>query len=194
MRYRITLVSLVVAAAAAMALASAASASTLTSPSGTSYTGTFHASSEGHIKIANPIAKIECSSTLEGTNESHGKGITITIPFKIVLFSGCTNSWHVTPIISGHLTIHWKFPFSFKFTLDNLKFDTTRLGVTCVYQAKETEAGTLTDSSQTGGTGTLHVEASIPISGESSGLCGSGSAKWEGSYLVNTPDQIYVDE
>ncbi len=186
---------LAVAAAALMAFAGSASATTLTSPLGTTYTGEIHADNEnGHVKLENPIAKIECASTVSGHIERHGTGVTVGGKITTLDFTGCTNSWHVTSIANGELELHYVSAGVGTLTSTGAKVDTTRLGVTCVYQTNETHIGTATDSSITKGTATLHVSAEIPInSTESSGLCGSGKAKWEGAYTVTTPMELWID-
>jgi hypothetical protein len=46
-----------------------------------------------------------------------------------------------------------------------------------------TDIGTFTDKTKAAnGLGTLDIIAQIPIHSGSSGLCGTGTAKWEGSY------------
>ena len=68
MKYVKMLGLLAVAAAALMAFAGTASATTVTS-GGVTYTGEIAASAEGHAVLDNPIAKIECASTVAGTGE-----------------------------------------------------------------------------------------------------------------------------
>jgi len=204
MKYVKILGLLAVAAAALMAFAGSASAATLTSPENVTYTGEIHATSEGHAKLENPVAKIECHSTVKGTVEKHGTGVTVGGAISELLWGTegslngkCTNSWHVTTVTAGSLEVHYKAPGEGTLTSTGATVDTTRLGVTCTYRTNETHIGTLTDSSKTvpaGGTATLHVSASIPLHSESSGLCGSGNAKWEGSYSVLTPMSLWIDQ
>jgi hypothetical protein len=175
--------------AALMALAGSASATTVTTTTGgAAATPTIHMVNEGgHLKFANAIANIECSSTYEGTVTSHGSGVTAEVGLTNFSLTGCTNSWHITTITPGSLIIHWTSGYNGTVTWTGAKWDSTRFGITCVYQTNNTSIGTLTG----GNPATLKLEASIPISaGESSGLCGSGNIKWEGSYV--TTSALYI--
>lgn len=175
--------------AALMALAGSASATTVTTTTGgAAATPTIHLVNEnGHVKFANPIANIECSSTFEGNVVSHGAGATVKVNITSFLLTGCTNAWHYTTITAGSFEIHWTSGHNGTVTWTGAKFDSTRLGVTCVYQTNNTPIGTLTG----GNPATLKLEASIPIvAAESSGLCGSGNSSWSGSYA--TTSALYV--
>lgn len=204
MKYVKILGLLAVAAAALMAFAASASATTITSPTGTPYTGEIHATSEnGHVTLKNPILNIECSSTVQGLELTHGKDVTAEGEITQLLwgekpgvYAGkCTNNWHVTTVKPGKLQIHWLEEDVGTLTSSGAKVDTTRLGLTCVYETNSTDIGLLTDSHKTGATATLHVNAAIPIEpAESSGLCGSGNAEWKGSYEIDKPMLIYIDE
>jgi len=168
---------------ALVALPAVTQATTITSPTGTAKTGDKEGQSEnGHIVFANPIANISCVSKLNGPIESHGAGVTATGKVSVLTFTGCTNSWHVTAVNMGSLVAHYTSGYNAKVTSTGVKVDTTRLGVTCVYETAETSLGTATG----GNPATLHIEASIPINtAESSGLCGTGISKMEGSYVGN---------
>ncbi|HEU4462904.1 MAG TPA: hypothetical protein VFR75_09960 [Solirubrobacterales bacterium] len=172
-------------------LASAASASATvvtTTTGGAAATPTFHAvNSGGHITLANPIVNISCSSTAEGKIESHGESTTATGKLSNLTFTGCTNSWHVTVVTAGSIEIHWTTGHDGVLTSSGAKVDNTRLGITCVYGTSNTKIGTI----KGGNPAVLQIEASIPIlTEESSSLCGSGNAKWEGQYAFTTP--LYV--
>jgi len=194
MKYVKILGLLAVAAAAMMAFAASASATSVTTTTGgAAATPTIHAVNEnGHVTLANPIANISCSSTVEGAVESHGSGVPAEGTIKDLTFTGCTNSWHVTAIPNadgkyGKLSVTWENGHNGILTSSESRVDTTRLGVTCVYETKNTPIGTVTG----GNPATLKIEASIPIdTTASSGLCGTGNAKWEGSYV--TTSALYV--
>ena len=199
MKYLKTLGLLAIAAAALMAFSAAASATTLTSPAETKVEvgAKLHGENEkGHVKLANPIANIECSSTVEGEiTNAGGPGTSVVGKITTLDFTGCTNSWHVTSLASGTLTLTWKANNEGSLSSSGAKVDTTRLGVTCVYETNNTAIGTATDSTATSATATLHVNASIPINGaESSGLCGTGNASWSGSYILTKPDPLFFDK
>ena len=173
---------LALAVTALVALPSVAQATTVTSPTGTNLTGNNEAVSEGHLVFNNPIAKIECSARMAGTVESHGGGVTAKGPVIELVFSGCTNSWHVTAVTLGTLEAHYVSGYNATITSAGARTDATRLGVTCVYETNNTDLGLATGGNPT----TMHITASIPINtSESSGLCGSGNIKMEGSYKGN---------
>lgn len=165
---------------AMLVLVSNVSATSITKTTGgAAATPNFHVVNEGgHIRMANPIANIDCSVTLQGTIESHGSGIAASGKISTLSITGCTNSWHVTSVTNGVLSVNYISGHKGSAVSSETKIDTTRLGVTCVYQTNNTPIGTVTGGSPATG----QIAASIPInSGESSGLCGTGNAKLEGS-------------
>jgi hypothetical protein len=93
-----------------MAFAASASATKVTTTAGgAAATPAIHAVNEGgHIKLANPIANIECSSTVEGTVTAHGAGVTVSGLISGLTFFGCTNSCHVTTTKPGTFEVHWE--------------------------------------------------------------------------------------
>lgn len=199
-----TLGSIVAVAAALMAFAASASATTITSPTNTVYTGEIHAESEGHLVFNNPIAKIECLSTIKGTIETHGPETTPHGPIASLTFTNCTNSWHLTVIATGSLAIHWTGNHMGTLTSDGATIEATRFGVICRYATEETLLGKLTDSHTAGApipvsdtapdtTATLPINASVPFHGGSA-LCGTKPVEWTGSYKITTPDRLYIDE
>jgi hypothetical protein len=196
---------LAVYAVVLMAFAGSASATSITSPTDTYYTGTIHAESEGHLIQHTDVAgTIECPSTFEAKAETHGPMKTAGGKLTSLSFGPCTNSWHVTVGTPGELEIHWKAEHEGTVTWTGATWTTTRFGVTCNYLTNYTDLGTLTDSHTAGdtppanetkeGTATLHIEADIPIHSGSSGLCGTGTVSWTGSYIFDTPDRLYIDK
>jgi len=163
---------------ALMGLTAGAQATTVTSPTGTSLTGQNEAVSEGHLKFLNPIAKIECNARMAGTIENHGSGVTATGPVNELVFTSCTNGWHVTTVTTGTLEAHYVSGYNATITSNGSTTVTTRLGVTCNYTTSNTDIGMATGGNPT----TMHIAASIPLHAGSSGLCGSGTIKMEGSY------------
>lgn len=165
---------------AMLVLVSSASATTITKTTGgAAATPTFHVVNEGgHITLANPIANVSCQATLEGKIESHGSGVAASGNISTLSITGCTNSWHVTSVTNGVLSVNYISGHNGSAVSSGTKIDTTRLGVTCVYQTNNTSLGTVTGGSPATG----QLAASIPINTmESSGLCGTGNAKLEGS-------------
>src|SRR6188472_3833403 len=179
-------------AAVAVALcanAAIASATTLTSPTGTETTPTLEIENEGHILLHNPIAKIECSSTVKGAVEKHGKETAASGAISTLTFTSCTNSWHVTTISAGTFAIEWTSGYEGDVYSSGATVETTRLGVSCRYATSNTKVGRITGGSPA----TVHIEASIPFH-NGSGLCGNGSTAWTGSYKVASPSSLYVDK
>lgn len=181
---------LAVVAAAMMAFAGSASADTVTQTETngtTNETPTIHAVNEGgHVSLQNPIATISCSSTVEGTVTEHAKGQPVRGHITKLEFTGCTNSWHVTTVTPGNLSFEAS---NGELVSSGARVETTRLGVKCFYETGEgTKVGTVTGGSPA----TLHIEASIPLGTGSSGLCGTGNAKWEGNYVTTHP--LHLDD
>ncbi|HEU4739120.1 MAG TPA: hypothetical protein VFS54_08585 [Solirubrobacterales bacterium] len=165
---------------AMLVLVSSVSATSITKTTGgAASTPTFHVVNEGgHITLANPIANVSCSVTLQGTIEGHGSGIAASGKLSTLNITGCTNSWHVTSINNGSLSVNYISGHNGAAVSTGARIDATRLGVTCVYITSNTSLGTVTGGSPATGA----LAASIPISTtESSGLCGTGNAKLEGS-------------
>jgi hypothetical protein len=145
-------------------------------------TGNSEAESEGHLKFLNPIAKIECNARMKGFVENHGAGQTVKGPVLEMVFTNCTNSWHVTTIAVGTLEAHYISGYNATITSNGAKTSATRFGITCTYLTANTDLGTATGGNPT----TMHINAAIPIvAAESSALCGSGTTKMEGSYNGN---------
>jgi hypothetical protein len=188
MKYMKSLALLVAAAAALMAFAGTASADSVTSPTGTTYTSTIQTAAEGHTVLDNPIAKIECASTTEGKVEGHGAGKEVAGKFSSFTFSNCTDGWHVTITLLGGWVIHWGSGYFGIYRSTGLQIVATRFGVECRYQTSNTNLGTVTGGSPA----TVDVSASIPFH-SGSAFCGSGATAWTGSYKVNTPSSLFVD-
>jgi hypothetical protein len=181
-------------ASMAMAGNAAGSSAIPTSPAGTTYTGKVHALSEGHVVIHNPIAKIECSSTLEGEVKVHDFGEPIKLPLNSLAFTGCTNKWASTVTSLGTLAID---PIAGSsngtVTWSGATITFTYEGINCRYKTESTHIGTLTGSKTTGGTATIDLNANLPFH-SGSVFCGTGATSFTGNYRVATPDYLDVDE
>lgn len=173
-------------------LGGTASATGLTSPENTVYTSTISAASEGHVVFDNPIAKIECSSAIEGKVESHGESVTAKGNVSSLSFTSCTNSWSVTVTSAGSLEVHATENDNGTVTSTGAKIEATRLGITCRYATNNTSIGTLTGSYTTESTATLDLNGSIPFE-SGSAFCGTSPVSWTGSYTVNSPEFLTVE-
>lgn len=180
-----------VAAAVLMAFAGTASATTITS-SGSTYTGFITLTSEYHVVLDNPIAKIECNSSVTSKVESHGAGVTAKANVLALSFTSCTNDWHVTVVAGGSLEAHALESGDATLTSSGATIEATRFGVSCRYATNFTDIGRLTDGDTGSGggfytPGTVHVQAEIPFH-SGSFLCGTGATTWTGSYgITNLP-------
>jgi hypothetical protein len=191
MHLQVLIRGLFVAAAITMAFAAAASATVVTtSTGGSAATPTIHAAGEGgHVVLDNPIANIECSSTLEWKVESHGESVTAKGNLSSLSFTGCTNNWTVTINAAGSLEAHWISGHNGTLTSNGTTLTAIRHTIfgtiECRYATSNTDIGTLTG----GNPATFHIEAKIPVHG-GSGLCGSGTASWTGKYVATTAAYI----
>jgi hypothetical protein len=190
-KLRIPLV-LTVAAAVLACFSATAVGTTITAPTGTKYTGYFHETSEGHIVIHNPIAKVECASTIDGDIESHGTGVPVGGKLTNIVNSPCTDDWHVTTVAPGSISINWASSGVGTVASTGMTIEATRFGIACRYATSSTDVGRWTDSHQTGRHATWHVAGNIPFHSGSI-FCGSGATTWTGSYTLNTPSRLYID-
>jgi hypothetical protein len=190
MKYVKILGLLAVAAAAMMAFAASASATSVsTTTGGAASTPTIHAVNEGgHVSLANSIATIECSSTAEGTVQSHGAGVPAAGKLTSLSFSSCTNGWTLTSV-PGDFSVVWTSGHNATLSSSGATVTAIRhtiFGtVECRYSTNNTHMGTLTG----GSLATFHIASNIPFH-SGGGLCGSGSSKWTGTYV--TTSALYV--
>lgn len=181
---------LAVAGATVMSCIGTASADFATSPLGTTYTSTIKAASEGHVILDNPIAKIECSSSIEGKIESHGAGKPVAGKISSLQFANCTNEWHVTVVTGGSLLINQTLASNGEAFSSGATIEATRFGVSCRYATNSTTLGDVT--SGTPATMEFGLGAFIPFH-SGSFLCGSGSTSWTGSYKIVSPSSLFFD-
>ena len=190
------------AAAAVVAFAAlgagSASATELDNATGMIATGsTIAASAESTTTLHPPIGDIECSASgVEGTTSNTG-GASETVSGNIssLTFTGCNAT--VTVLAKGSLEIHTRETGANSngtLTSSGTEVTVEFGGFHCIFKTSSTDIGTLTGSANTGGNATLDIEATSPRTGGRSGaFCGS-TAKWTGSYKVNTPSTLNVDE
>lgn len=177
-----------VAAMAMMAFAASASATTVTGPGGET-TPAIHAVHEGtHVTLDNPIATIECVSTVAGKVEAHG-GTYAEGEITFLSFIGCTKQWHVTVITSGGFRIEALGGNKGKLFSSGATVETTRFGIICFY-ATEGNPGTHIGTVTGGNPATLHIEGSIRFHGGSP-LCGEKPVPWTGDYVTTGTIDIH---
>ncbi|HMI82224.1 MAG TPA: hypothetical protein VK480_10590 [Solirubrobacterales bacterium] len=190
MNLRVLAIALLTVAFAALG-ATAASATVIVS-NGALYTGTIEAESEGSTTLDGPTS-ITCSnSTVKGSVESHGNSVTAEGAISTLTFTSCNQ--HVTVEAKGSLIVHEIGNSNGTLTSNGaaVKVVITSLGMTCEYSTSNTDIGTLTGSTTTGGNATLDIDSSsIPRTGGSF-FCGS-SAEWTGSYKVTSPSNLRAE-
>jgi hypothetical protein len=181
---------IVVAAAALVMLGGTASANPLTSPAGTFYSGTLKAEAESTISFTSAFGgfgKVSCGkSSFEGKIESSTVS-TASAGLSSLTFGECSHpvtvikpgSLQIEQIGTGKATVKW--------TGGEITFHETYFG-TCKFTSSNTDIGTLTASSITGGNATLDFAGQLPSSN------GCGTATLHGSYKFTTPNPLYVDE
>jgi hypothetical protein len=196
MKYVKILGLLAVSAAALMAFAATASATQVTAPAGTLYTGTITAEAEnGHVKLHNPAALIECASAVDGHLSSHGSAVTASGPITALSFTGCTGAWTVTVNAPGTLEAH-KNAGDHNAVLTSSGATVTAfnhsLGINCRYLTANTTIGTVTSAASSTGHATLDISANIPFH-SGSPFCGTGTTAWTGQYKVTSPTGLTFD-
>jgi hypothetical protein len=207
MKYVKILGLLAVAAASLMAFAGSASATTITSPTGTAYTNTITAVSEGATSLDGAFSTVTCkASHVAGKVESHGSGVTAKGNLTALSFSEC--NFPVTVEAFGSLEVHpvttnaenkvvacasGECTGTLTSTGAKVKIHTS-VGE-CVFTTENTDVGLITPTNDTGGTATFDIGAhgtgKIPRTAGNF-LCGS-SGQWTGSYSVTVPDSLYID-
>lgn len=183
----------------------AASATTLTctEPAGTKVTcpkGTLiESASEGHTVTDNALlGNIECNSKLGGKTSNTGSSTeTVRGNVETLTFEGCTSA-KAFVLAKGSLEIHTQNvggAANNNGTLTSTGMEETveGAGFHCIFGTRETDLGTITGSSTTGGTATLDLSARIPVVGGRSGIFCGESSPWTGSYKFNAPDWLDVD-
>jgi hypothetical protein len=190
MKYVKMLGLLAVAAAALMAFAGTASATVLTSPAGTTYTGTIKAESVGATSLHGPFTTVSCTnSTVEGTVSQHGAGVTVkgSIGKEKLTFTGC--NYPVKVLKEGSLEIHATSGGNGTVTSSGAEVTIETSIANCIFTTNSTDIGTFEGNG--GGHARLSINsAGIPRTGHSF-FCGS-SGQWTGSYTVTTPGTLTV--
>jgi hypothetical protein len=182
-----------VCATALMAFAGTASATTLTSPAGTTYSGSIKSTSEGIVKLKATFGTIECESSVEGKVETN-PGTPVSGKVSKLTWTNCgPGSCSATTLKTGSLSIESSGGGNGTLTGNGQEVETNCFGLNCVWTTSNTSLGTVTGSSNTKATATLDISATIPRSGGTGGgFCGS-TGTWSGSYIVNTPDELFID-
>jgi hypothetical protein len=185
---------LALAVAAVSALTGTASATVLTSPSGTTYTSTIEAESEGSLTLHNTSigVSVMCNaSRLAGKIEQHGANVTSSGKLSTFTLVECGED-AIKVLSPGSIEFHATGGGNGTVTWSGAAITTTdaSTGISCTYTTSSTDIGTLTGSGST--SATLHINsATIPRTGDSF-FCGS-SGQWTASYRFTTPSTLLVD-
>lgn len=186
-----------------LALAGNASATSLTSPAGTAYTGSIKGESAfGHLYIHSSSGTFTCgSSKFEGKVESHGLAVTAKVTLSKFSFEECGET-QVTVVKPGFFEIHpgtLGSPNDDVVTWSGVELTTLRQSVFgpihCLYLIPFNIGytfGTITSSTATGHTATLHRSENRIPKDSTSGFC-SNSIAFTGIYEFTTPDYLDVD-
>ena len=173
------------------AFGGAASANPLTSPAGSTYTGSLKGEAEGKISIHNSSlgVTVTCEeSILEGNVESHN---SLTAGGSLTKFTlAKCGADTVTILKSGALEIHGTTGSDGTVTWTGAEITVKNgsTGVSCIYKTTATDIGTLT-----GGTpATLDLgSTTLPREGDNI-FCGT-KGTLTGSYKFTTPSTLLVD-
>ncbi|HET7418630.1 MAG TPA: hypothetical protein VFJ61_13490 [Solirubrobacterales bacterium] len=191
MKYAKFLALAATALAALMAFAGVASATTLTSPAGTTFTGTLKASSSNAtLTNSSTIGTIKCAkSEVEGNVTKHGTGVTVFGDITKLTFTECTGGEPTDPVAKpGTLELHYTSGSNGTVTSSGAEviIHKTLVG-TCVFKTNNTDIGQFT-----GGTpAKLDIEGVIPQ--ESSNFFCPPNATWSGTYTVTSPGTLLVN-
>jgi hypothetical protein len=180
-------------AAALVTCTGTASATSLTSPAGTTYTGTVKAESEGVVKIICSFATcgtITCKAGFEFKVETHGLTTTVSGNVTSFTLTGCTGGSATSPVTKrGAVELHTEEALSngngtFEWTGGVFVVHGTLIG-TCTFEI-DSHLDTLTGSSKTGGKATIDLHGVVDTN------CGT-LAIFDGSFTITSPSVLYVD-
>lgn len=167
------------------------SVSPLTSPAGTSFTGTLHSVSEADITMHNAVGTISCDSTVGGSVEKHSEK-TVTIKNGTLEFLSCIGGWaHNNTVTPGSLEIHRIGEGRGTVTSTGSKWTFTMFGVECGYTTNGTHIGEFTSASSEAGHAMIDISASIQRT-HGSFFCGN-TGNLTGAYKVTTPTGLLLD-
>jgi hypothetical protein len=168
-----------------MVLAGTASATVLTSPEGTTYTGSIVATST-NSELDGAFVTVKCGhSEAKGGVESHG-GETVGGKVSSLTFTSC--NYTTTVKQAGTVTVHRNGTL----TSSGAEVSIATSVGTCVFttgsSGPKTDIGNLLE-----GEPPIYAisSAKIPRTGGNF-LCGS-SGTWTGSYTITTPSSLWID-
>jgi hypothetical protein len=190
-----------VAAAAFMAFAgSASAANTLTSPSGTTYTGTLTASASAGttLTLSATFATVTCTGSTVSGDVTTNNATEAAGPITSLAFSGCNSRFDVVPLKNangnfGTFLINQKTEvFS---SNSAITYEDTLFGSHCVFgTTTNTKLGTLNQSTSATTPATVTMNTTLSyigvLSRSSSFVCGS-RATFTGSFTITSPVPLF---
>lgn len=174
-------------AAVLLALAGNASATTLTSPAGTTYTGTVEIESEGTISLHGSFLTVESEEVeLKGSVSEHGAARTVRIPLSFLKWIG--KNYLIRILKRGTLEWHGLGNGNGTITWSGLEMEVETSVGNCIFTTSNTDIGTFTS----GTIPRFHFgSAAIPRTGGSF-FCGS-SGTLTGTLKLRVPHLLYTD-
>jgi hypothetical protein len=205
MKYVKMLGLLAIAVAALMAFAGSASAATLTSPTGTVYNGALTVSA-GATSLDGAFSTVTCNKSHVTANLT-SQGTTATAKFNVSTLDFTECNFPTKVEAGGTLELHAiKKGVTPHATCDHVQnvycngtltssgakvTITTSVG-TCTFTTTNTPVGISTGTDTTGGKAKLDIAGNIPRTAGNF-LCGS-SGVWTGSYTIDSPSTLWLDE
>ncbi|HET7418101.1 MAG TPA: hypothetical protein VFJ61_10800 [Solirubrobacterales bacterium] len=171
-----------------MTFAMTASATRFTSPAGTLYTGTIKAESTNlTLTNSSTIGTISCGKSLaEGTNNSHGVGVTDIVIVTNWWITSCTGGESTHSTQRGSWEFHLTTAPNGTWTSNGWVWTIHKTIVgTCTFATKNTDLGTFK-----GGTPAKLEIGSSPIPQESGNFFCPSSATLSGTYTITSPGTL----
>lgn len=152
-----------------------------------------HFQSNGHVVLDSLSGKVSCNLTFEGhTSNTGSSSETVTGPITTWAPSGCTTA-NVQVLRLGAFALHKINPHQARLTATETEVTVETFGLHCIFTTSNTELGTITGSSETGGNAALDLSGTIPRTGGRSGaFCGS-STPITGGFTITSPSWLEFD-
>lgn len=153
----------------------------------------FHADSNGHTVLHPPIGAIECNATIRGEVTNAGSPTsTATGQITAFIFTGCTNGATFAVLKPGTLQFHSTGGGNSTLTWTGMEMTTVLAGFHCIFSTTNTDIGTVTTNTASGGNAKLDISATLARTGGSSGIFCGATAAWTGSFVFNTPASLII--
>ena len=168
MKYLKVLGPVAMAVAALVVFAASASATVLTSPAGSTYTGTVQAETEGEMIIHEPFVESRCKSKFLWEPTSHGPASTVKGPVNTFDVTECSGGTLVVPVKLGTFELHTRTGSAdgdgtLTWTGAEITYLTSPPVLDCLYglESQNADVGIVTGSKKTGGTAKVDMAATL---------------------------------